>query len=195
VQRGRSHRYDRAVDAVDEFLRHLERFSLDDLSVLALPPPVADEQRALRERVVLAADQSGRTVELERAVASARDWIVGAFSFRSYEPTWFGLNWGRSIGRAQDRAVLIDCVLDAAASVVVADLLDDADLAALRDPLDLVVSMRGSAAVANPEIRGSRPRRAIAWLAWLYAASGWIFLAESTIRAGLAMILGARRQG
>src|SRR6185295_17265522 len=82
---------------------------------------------AEHDRLLDAADAAalaaGRLDELDEAADRANEAIVRALSGRSYDPTWFGLNWGRTLGRVEDRAQLIGAVEDAAIAAVVADLV------------------------------------------------------------------------
>ena len=139
-------------DRIDAFLARLERLSIDDLQVLV--PPAADpvERDAVLDRVEGAAGAAGRLDELDEAADRARSAIVGALSFRGYDPTFFGLNWGRSWARSPDRMVLIEAVEDAAMAAVVADLLPD-DAAALAERFEVVASMRNTAPATHPTSR------------------------------------------
>jgi hypothetical protein len=148
--------------ALDAYLAELERLSVDDLSMVALPEPDPDERAALLQKAVDSAAAAGRREALAGAPGRAREKLFRAYAFRAYEPTWFGLNWGRSLGRADDRARLIAAVEDAAVAAVVADLLPEEDVAALREPYDIARSMKGAAPAANPIIRGSGPQRGLA---------------------------------
>jgi hypothetical protein len=180
-----------AVDRTAAFLETLSRLSVDDLAVLALPEPDPDERTALLARAITAAEEAGRLDEVRAAPGRAREIIVQAFSFRAYDPTWFGLNWGRSLGRADDRARLLAAVEDAAIAAVVADLLPEDDVAALREPFERIASMAGTAPAANPLIEGSGRRRALAVALFALTAAG-----AAAIGGGLAWFatLGGRRR-
>jgi hypothetical protein len=178
------------TDHLAPFLDRLAHLSVDDLAVLALPEPDPNERAALLQRALDAAEVAGRADEIRRAPSLAREAIVAGFSRRSYEPTWFALNWARSMGRAADRALLLAAIEDAAVGEVVADLLPADDVAALREPFELVASMAGTAPSASPEIRGSRGRRRVASLTWLVAAAGRFGI----ILMMLAAILGGLLQ-
>jgi hypothetical protein len=117
------------------------------------------------------------------------DLAFRSYSFRSYEPSWFGLIWGRSTGRASDRARLVAAVEDAAVAEVVADLLPEADLAALREPFELASSMAGSAPGINPRIR-SRP---VAGVAAGVMLVGWLAGAGMVIAGAVAALVSQRR--
>jgi hypothetical protein len=182
--------YDRRViDRLAPFLDRLAHLSVDDLAVLALPEPDPVERAALLQRALDAAEAAGRGDEIRDAPALARDAVVAGFSRRSYEPTWFALNWARSMGRAADRAILLAAIEDAAVGEVVADLLPADDVAALREPFELVASMTGTAPSANPEIRGSRGRRRVVGLTWLVAAAGRVGVILVMLGAILAALL------
>jgi hypothetical protein len=158
------------TDRLAPFLDRLSRLSVDDLAVLALPEPDPEERAELMARALAVAEPAGRADDLRRAPGRARDAAIGAFSFRGYEPTWFGLNWGRSLGRADDRAHLLAAIEDAAIAEIVADLLGTDDLRLLREPFERAISMSGSASSASPEFSGSRGRRGIVGITWLVAA-------------------------
>jgi hypothetical protein len=160
------------VDRTAAFLETLSRFTVDDLAVLALPEPDPDERTALLARAITIAEEAGRLDEVRAAPGRAREVIVQAFSFRAYDPTWFGLNWGRSLGRADDRARLLAAVEDAAIAAVVADLLPEDDVAALREPFERITSMAGTAAAANPQIEGATRRRAVVGTIFVLSAMG-----------------------
>ncbi|HEX5015546.1 MAG TPA: hypothetical protein VFV72_15480 [Candidatus Limnocylindrales bacterium] len=149
------------TDRLNAYLDELSRLSVDDLSMVALAEPDPDERAALLQKAVDAADRAGRREALAAAPGRARERLFRAYAFRAYEPTWFGLNWGRSLGRADDRARLITAVEDAAVAAVVADLLSEDEIAALREPYEIARSMKGAAPAANPIIRGPLPQRGL----------------------------------
>ena len=181
----------KGVDRVGAFLETLERLAVDDLAVLALPEPDPDERTALLARADAVAEQAGRLDEVRAAPRRAREALVQAFSFRAYDPTWFGLNWGRSLGRADDRARLVAAVEDAAVAAVVADLMPEDDVATLREPFQRIASMAGTAPAANPQIEGPGRRRAAVAAIFVLGAAG-----AAAIGGGLAAIaaLGGRRR-
>jgi len=162
---------------IDAFLARLDRLSIDDLQVLALPPAHPDERDALLDRADAAARAAGRLAELEDAADRANEAIVTALSARGYEPTWFGLNWGRALARSEDRAALVQAVEDAAIAAVVADLVPE-DAAALAEPFELVASMAGTAPAVNPT---STRHRNVVRAAWVFGAFGLLFAAGITL--------------
>jgi hypothetical protein len=162
---------------IDAFLDRLDRLSIDDLQVLALSPADPAERDALHDRAEAAARAAGRLDELDDAADRANEAIVTALSFRGYEPTWFGLNWGRALARSEDRAALVQAVEDAAVAAVVADLVPE-DAAALAEPFELVASMAGTAPAVNPP---SMRHRNVVRAAWVFGAFGLLFAAGITL--------------
>ena len=179
-------------DRIGPFLDALSRLSVDDLGMVALPEPDHDARAALLQRALDAADAAGRRDAIAEAPARARNALLASFARRAYDPTWFGLNWGRSLGRADDRARLIAAVEDAAVAEVVADVLDPDDVASLREPFELASSMVGTAPSASPSIDGSPGRRVA-----VASAFGAGMLTAAAIGGGilafLAAIVGRRR--
>ena len=183
-------------DRVAPFLERLEHLSVDDLGMLALsePDPVAREALLHRAMTAAAAAGDDRLGELRAAPGRARDQLLAAFARRAYDPTWFGLNWGRSTGRADDRARILAAVEDAAVAEVMTGLLDEEDLAALREPFELAASMTGTAPSASPRIPagGARGPLAIALVAGWTAGLG--VLASAAVAAAAAVVAGRRRR-
>ena len=180
-----------AIDRTAAFLARLSRSSVDDLAVLALPEPDPDERTALLARAITAAEEAGRLDEVRAAPGRAREVIVNAFAFRAYDPTWFGLNWGRSLGRSDDRARLLAAVEDAAVAAVVADLLPEDEVAALREPFERIASMGGTAPAANPLIQGPNRRRAVIGAVFVLGAAGAAALGGLIAAVGA---IGAKRR-
>jgi hypothetical protein len=173
-------------DALAAFLAELARINVDDLMMVALPEPDPDERAALLQRAVDAAHAADRRQELAVAPTRARDQLFRAWSRRGYDPTWFGLNWGRSLGRADDRARLVAAVEDAAVAAVVADLIPD-EAAALREPFDIAISMAGAAPSSNPIVRGSPGQRAAVVVASAVAINAALLTGAWVLGGALAV--------
>ena len=173
------------LDPVRAFLGRLDHLSVDDLSVLALGPPDPSERDRLRERAETAAEDAGRLDEFDAAAERAVALAIEAFSFRGYEPTWFGPNWGRSLGRVDDRARLLAAIEDAALAAVVADLVPN-DAEALSEPFELAASMAGTAPTSNP---ASDAHPNLVRVAWVVAAFPWIVLSTQVLFVVAARIL------
>jgi hypothetical protein len=182
------------TDRLAPFLEQLYRRNLDDLGMIALPEPDPAVRSELLARATAAATAAGpdRLAELRAVPDRVGELAFRSFSFRGYEPSWFGLMWGRSIGRAGDRARLVAAVEDAAVAEVVADLLPADDLAALREPFVIATSRAGAAPGVNPTFTSRRVAGAIAG-AWIVAVllSGGAVIAGAI--AGLLSRFRSRR--
>jgi hypothetical protein len=180
------------IDRLAPFLERLSHRNLDDLGMIALPEPDPAERAELLGRATRAAAAAGedRLAELRSIPDRVGDLAFRSYSFRGYEPSWFGLVWGRSIGRAADRARLVAAVEDAAVAEVVADLLPEDDLAALREPFELASSMVGAAPGVNPRFTSRRTAGVMAgvWLAAWFAGAG-------AVLGGAVAALLSRRRG
>jgi len=139
-----------AKKRLDTFLRAIERMSIDDLLMIALPLPDPASRSRIMAAATDAAAASGREALLTDAREHARRLLVDGFARRAYEPTWFGLNWSRSLGRPGDRAALFAAAEDAAAGVVVEDLIDPGLFDDLAGRFQSVAGMKGSAPAVNP---------------------------------------------
>jgi len=182
--------YDQKVtNRIDVFIERLSHLRVDDLAMVALPAPEPEERADLLARAKAAALAADRVDEVQEASVRAREAVIKAFAFRGYEPTWFGLNWGRSLGRAEDRARLIAAVEDAAVAEVIADLLPD-DAAALREPFEIAASMAGAAPASNPRI-DSMPSRSLIAAAGVL---GWMLALGPAVVALVATAVARRRR-
>ncbi|HEX5824134.1 MAG TPA: hypothetical protein VFY18_06730 [Candidatus Limnocylindrales bacterium] len=182
------------TDRLATFLNELYRRNLDDLGMIALPEPDPVARGELLARATAAASAAGpdRLAELRRVPDRVEELVFRSYSFRGFEPSWFGLIWGRSIGRAADRARLVAAVEDAAVAEVVADLLPADDLADLREPFLIAKSMAGAAPGVNPTFTSRRVAGAVAG-AWIVAVllSGGAVIAGAI--AGVLSRLRSRR--
>jgi hypothetical protein len=141
-------------DRLALFLEVIDRLNLDDLGMTALAEPDPAVRAEILNRATQAAGNAGpdRLAELQATPGRIRRHMLVAYNRRGIEPSWFGLIWSRSIGRADDRAHLISAIEGAALAAVANDLLPADDLATLREPLALLASMRGTAPAVNPMV-------------------------------------------
>jgi hypothetical protein len=175
------------TERVDAFLARLEHRSVDDLAYVALADPDPIERAALLDRARAVAETAGRAQELTDATTRAGAALVRSFSFRSFEPTWFGVNWGRSIGRAEDRAHLFAAVEDAATAAVIADI-EPALADTLGEAFDVAASLEGAAPSANPVIRSLPARSVVATVAII----SLLFTGGGAFAAVVAIAVGRR---
>ncbi|MBA3875806.1 MAG: hypothetical protein C0498_02535 [Anaerolinea sp.] len=126
---------------VDGVFDSLARIRTDDLGRIGYPADGPSDSREVAVDLALAAARdAGRVELLEQARAEAVEVVLRRYGDALYDPTWMGLNWGRSPGRSSDRAAVAAAVRDAATAAVVEDLVSDAVLDELRGRFDLLVA-------------------------------------------------------
>ncbi|HEU5204532.1 MAG TPA: hypothetical protein VFU17_09575 [Candidatus Limnocylindrales bacterium] len=146
---------DEASARLDAFIARLQRLDLEDLRLIALPVPDPEERAALLETVDRVAAEAGRTALVDDARQRARDAVVTAYNRHAYDPTWAGLNWGRSLGTTRDRLGLVVAAENAAVAAVMDDLLDEDLVATLTEPFEHAAGMAGS--TTTPSLSLDRP--------------------------------------
>jgi hypothetical protein len=149
---------DAAADRLDGFLDRLDRTRLEDLEVLTLPEPDPDLRGELLARVDEAARTAGarRAEQIRDARIRVREIVLRRFAVASLPMTWVGISWQTPPSRTDDRIRLILAIEDAAVAALMEDRLDADDLAALREPFELVASMPGTGVSGVPDLSGRR---------------------------------------
>jgi hypothetical protein len=153
---------DAAADRLETFLARLDRLGLEDLRLLALPLPDPTERAALLSEVDRVAAEVNRSKLVEEGRLRSRETMFRAYNRHQYDPTWAGLNWGRSLGTARDRLGLVLAAEDAAVATVLRDLLDEDTVITLTEPFERAAGMAGS--TTTPSLSLDRPGP-IGWLA------------------------------
>ena len=120
---------------VAALLDRLGRVDREDLQRMALLPPDQGRQAA-RERAIDASVAAGRGELLKAATQRVREATLEEYSRAGYRPTWLGLNWAVSTGRAEDRVAWVVALEDAAIATVAQDLLSADDVAELMWPFE-----------------------------------------------------------
>jgi hypothetical protein len=166
----------RVGDVFDAFAR----VGAEQLTSLAFPAGDADGLGAARAEARSAAAAAGRLELLDRAATEAVEVALRRFGAMTFDPTWVGLNWGRSAGRAADRAAIAAAVGDAAAAAVVEDLVARDVSALLRERYELVV-----AGIGSPEPVGSLGRGLA-----LSGTSSWLISGVIAIILLAALVTG-----
>ena len=189
-----------AADRLGAFLERLDRLALEDLRLLALPLPDPVVRAAVLDEVNRAAATAGRTGLVDEARRRARDAIVIAYDRHLYDPTWAGLNWGRSLGTAKDRLGLTLAAEDAAVAAVMSDVLDQDLVESLAEGFEHAAGMSG--ATTTPSLSLDRPGAQgwlvrIVFVAMAIATIGVAFLAGiAQLAVGLIVgVVGSRRRG
>jgi hypothetical protein len=189
---------DAAADRLDAFLARLDRLSLEDLRLVALPLPDPGERAALLGDVSRAAAAAGRTGLVDAARERARSAITIAYDRHLYDPTIAGLNWGRSLGTTEDRLSLTLAIEDAAVAAVMRDLLDEDLLDALTEGFEHAAGMAG--ATTTPSLSLDRPGTIgaigrIVFGVMLIVVGVAIGFAQAAVGLIAAVIAGRRRSG
>jgi hypothetical protein len=178
---------DPAAGRLDAFLERLDRVGLEDLRLLSLPLPDREERTALLADVDRLADEAGRKSLVDVARRRTREAIERAYARHQYEPTWAGLNWGRSLGTTNDRIGLTVAAEDAAVAAVLGDVLDEDTAAALTEPFELAAGMAGS--TATPSLSLTTPDR-LGWVVWfLLAAAAVGVILSYALGFGIAILV------
>jgi hypothetical protein len=178
---------DRAAERLHGFLERLDRLALEDLRLVSLPLPDPDERAALLSEIDRVAADAGRRPLVEVARTKTREAIERAYARHQYDPTWAGLNWGRSLGTTNDRLSLALAAEDAAVASVMSDLLDDDTTAVLTEAFEHAAGMAGS--TTTPWLSLNRPN-GLGWLVWiLLAASAVLIVFTLWLGAGLSIMV------
>jgi hypothetical protein len=126
---------------VDRFFGELDHLGIEDVALVSLPHDGAAERTPAREAAATACVEAGLGSLLEATREKARTRVIRMYDRNMYQPTWAGLNWGRSLGTIEDRVAVAAAVEDAAIGTVATDVAMPGDVDALLEPLRLLVSM------------------------------------------------------
>ena len=187
---------DAAADRLDAFLARLDRLALEDLRLLALPLPDPVERAALLAEVDRVAGEARRSELVEEGRQRTREAILRTYNRHQYDPTWAGLNWGRSLGTARDRLGLVLAAEDAAVATVLGDLLDENTLISLTEPFERAAGMAGSTTTPSLSLGDPGP---IGWLArivyglMLVVVAATIGVVAAALTFITSIVLGRRR--
>jgi hypothetical protein len=112
-----------AVGRVDRFLVEVSKLPTERLRFFAIAPADADLHRRVVDDVEAAAIGRGLREPLSEILADVNDWVLRRYADRGYDPTFIGLNWGRSPGTAQDRAIVAGSLREAVTAIVLAQVI------------------------------------------------------------------------
>ena len=161
-------RLNEARDRTDVFLDELDHLGIEDVELVSLPSRDAAGRAAARSAAVEAAERAGRGRLLSESRELARRRVIVMYDRNMYQPTWAGLNWGRSLGTVEDRVAVAAAVEDAAIGTVALDLISEDQARELLEPLRLIVAIHASHVPPRSQ----------------FAARGW------TGRIGVLLFLG-----
>jgi hypothetical protein len=160
------------------FLEDLDHLGIEDVGLVSLPPDGAAERTPAREAAVAACTAAGLGPLLESTREKARTRVIRMYDRNMYQPTWAGLNWGRSLGTVEDRVAVAAAIEDAAIGTVATDVVAAEQAEALLEPMRLLVAM-------HPD---ETPRSQFAGTRWTARVGAVLFLMFVAITAA---ILGA----
>ena len=133
---------------------------------MSLPHEGAAERTPAREAAVADCAAAGLGPLLEATREKARARVIRMYDRNMYQPTWAGLNWGRSLGTVEDRVAVAAAVEDAAIGTVATDVAMAADVEALLEPMRLLAAM-------HPD---ETPRSEFAGTRWTARVGAVLFL-------------------
>lgn len=166
---------------VERFLEELDHLGIEDVALVSLPHDGAGERTPEREAAAAACVAAGLGALLDETREKARNRIIRMYDRNLYQPTWAGLNWGRSLGTVEDRVAVAAAVEDAAIGTVAMDVAPPEDVEMLLEPLRLLTTM-------HPD---ERPRSEFAGTGWTARIGAVLFLAFVAITvAALGVTFG-----
>jgi hypothetical protein len=185
-----------AADRLEAFLARLDRLGLEDLRLLALPLPDPTERGALLTEVDRVATEAQRGNLVEEGRRRSREAIFRAYDRHQYDPTWAGLNWGRSLGTSRDRLGLVLAAEDAAVAAVLSDLLDEDTVITLTEPFERAAGMAGSTTTPSLSLDRSGPVGLLARIVYalmLVVVAATIGVVAAALTFITSVLLGRRR--
>ena len=183
---------------VESFLATLGRLGPDDLMRTALGHRDEREREAAREEAERLAREAGLDDLLAEARATVRERVLRAFDASLYRPTMVGLNWGLSEGTTDDRVATIRACEDAITAAVVEPFAQDATLASLDSPFELIERGRTvdtafdlTRATADALDRGRFGGRLGAGLIGIVVVAGALAIVVGIWQVGVATVFAA----
>ncbi len=149
-----------------------------------------------------AAARAGLSDLVEDGGERARTWVGQAYAAEGYQPTMFGLNWGRSSGRLEDRFAVESAVEDSAIAAAVDGLVPVDVIDILRARFVVLATLHPAGDTPRPDVRRRSVRILAAVLLGVFAVTFGIgalqfgFLAAAIpIAMVVAIVYLASREG
>jgi len=187
---------------VEQFLAELDHVGVEDVGLVSLPAADVAARASARSVAVTAAEDAGLGPYLARTREDARSRVVRMYDRNAYQPTWAGLNWGRSLGTVEDRVAVAAAVEDAAIGTVAMDVAPADVVEELLEPIRLLISMHPSETPLSPFAGSGWTPRLGAILFVLFAATtvaglgiyfgplGWAVALAIVVATGVAILRG-----
>jgi hypothetical protein len=175
---------DRLVAArqrVEAFIEDLDHVGIEDVGLVSLPASDTAARSPARQAAVSACEAAGLGRCLADAREQARTRVIRMYDRNSYQPTWAGLNWGRSLGTVEDRVAIAAAIEDAAIGTVATGVSPPDIVETLLEPMRLVVSLHVT----------DGPRSQFAGTGWTIRTGAVLYLLfVATTVVGLGVLLG-----
>jgi hypothetical protein len=110
---------------VDRFLVEVSKLPADRLRLFAVDAADADLHRRIVDDVEETAIARGLREALAEILADVNEWVLRRYADRGYDPTFIGINWGRSPGTAGDRAMVAASLREAVTAIFMAPLIPE----------------------------------------------------------------------
>lgn len=131
---------------LERLFEGFNRLTPDELARIGYRSAHGDEHDELMDAVDDAANRTGRRELVDEARWRAGEAVMRRYAEGTLHPTWVALNWGLSQGTVEDRVAIVEALADAAAAVVVEDVLDPEVAAALGQDAEQVLGLAGGSA-------------------------------------------------
>jgi hypothetical protein len=174
-----------AIERLEAFAAELERLGIEDFRQMALSRTAADSRDGARREAERIAAEAGLTDLVTQARKTVRDYLLRTYGAQTYRPTWIALNWGLSLGSADDRIAAIQAVEDAATAVAVEGIAPPDVTEPLRAAFDLIARVHPLSSTADGALRVAPPVSDRNPILTIAAATFVIVVAVVTISVGL----------
>jgi hypothetical protein len=127
-----------AIERFERFARGLERLGLQDFRLVVPSRADVEQREAWRAEAERLAVAAGIADVLHASRSAVREHVARVFAGGGFRPTWAGLNWGLSTGRAEDQAAVMEAVADAVTAEIVEPLAPAELVDGLRAPFERI---------------------------------------------------------
>jgi len=185
---------------VDQFLAELDHVGIEDVGFVSMPVADTAARAPARSDAVAAAEEAGLGPYLVETRDKARARVVRMYDRNAYQPTWAGLNFGRSLGAVEDRVAVAAAVEDAAIGTVAMGVADADVVEELLEPMRLLIAMHPDETPRSPfaGTRWTARTGAVLFLVFVaitvavlgtyFGLLGWLAALAIVVAAGVAIL-------